>query len=256
MAARREMCAADLSCGGLRCPNHQSERRAAASAPGGAQLEPAAGRPGRTMRNAVITTPSDAAQKRDFVGQAAAIATVAAGLGHRMQCRCVLTDRRRTRANYVVAMDADHVAIDRLYRALRANASANILPLVFNVTDPSPGLGWRNLERKRLVERGRPDLVLALALIHHVVIGGNIPMAEFLHWLSDLGGDPGYRVRDARRPDGRDALAQQRGPLRRLPPGCIRARACGCGLPSCGGSTLGSGTRVMYHARPISTTAS
>ena len=45
------------------------------------------------------------------------------------------------------------------------------------------------MERKRIDERGRPDLVLALALIHHVVIGGNIPMAEFVQWLRDLGGE-------------------------------------------------------------------
>jgi hypothetical protein len=45
------------------------------------------------------------------------------------------------------------------------------------------------MERKRIDERGRPDLVLALALIHHVVIGGNIPLAEFVQWLRDVGGD-------------------------------------------------------------------
>jgi ribosomal protein L11 methylase PrmA len=93
------------------------------------------------------------------------------------------------RARYVVAMDGDHVAIDRLYRALKADRVPNILPLVVNIADPSPNLGWRNMERKRIDERGRPDLVLALALIHHVVIGANIPLAEFVQWLFDLGGD-------------------------------------------------------------------
>ena len=86
-------------------------------------------------------------------------------------------------------MDADHLAIDKLYQALKTERVPNILPLIVNVTDPSPNLGWRNMERKRIDERGRPDLVLALALIHHVVIGGNIPMAEFVQWLRDLGGD-------------------------------------------------------------------
>ena len=93
------------------------------------------------------------------------------------------------RAKYVVAMDADHLAIDKLYQALKSERVTNILPLIVNVTDPSPNLGWRNMERKRIDERGRPDLVLALALIHHVVIGGNIPMAEFVQWLRDLGGE-------------------------------------------------------------------
>ena len=74
-------------------------------------------------------------------------------------------------------------------RRSRPRSVTNILPLIVNVTDPSPNLGWRNMERKRIDERGRPDLVLTLALIHHVVIGGNIPMAEFVQWLRDLGGE-------------------------------------------------------------------
>jgi hypothetical protein len=52
-----------------------------------------------------------------------------------------------------------------------------------NIVDPSPALGWRGLERRPLLERGRPDLTLALALIHHVSIAGNVPVAEFLDWL-------------------------------------------------------------------------
>ena len=54
-------------------------------------------------------------------------------------------------------------------------------------TDPSPGLGWRQQERKAFTERERPDLVLALALIHHVVITANIPLPEFVAWLAGLG---------------------------------------------------------------------
>ncbi len=90
-------------------------------------------------------------------------------------------------ANTVVAMDADALAIERLYRKLKGEANRTILPLVMNVADPSPNLGWRGLERKGLVERGRPDLVLCLALIHHVVISANIPMRDFVAWLAGLG---------------------------------------------------------------------
>jgi hypothetical protein len=57
------------------------------------------------------------------------------------------------------------------------------------VTDPSPGLGWRGEERVPLARRGTPDLTLCLALIHHVVIAGNIPLAEFVNWIAGLGGD-------------------------------------------------------------------
>ena len=61
-----------------------------------------------------------------------------------------------------------------------------ILPLVSNAADPSPGLGWRGAERRPLEARGRPDMVLALALVHHVAIGANVPLAEVVSWLRSL----------------------------------------------------------------------
>lgn len=84
----------------------------------------------------------------------------------------------------VVATDIDHVAVERLY--LNKDTPANILPLVQNVADPSPNWGWRNTERGDLQSRSKPDLVLCLALIHHVVITANIPLAEFVDWLAGL----------------------------------------------------------------------
>jgi hypothetical protein len=86
-------------------------------------------------------------------------------------------------ADYVVAMDADSLVVDRLYRALRNENETRILPLAVNIVDAPPALGWRGQERRPLLERGRPDLTLALALIHHVSIAGNVPVAEFLDWL-------------------------------------------------------------------------
>jgi hypothetical protein len=61
------------------------------------------------------------------------------------------------------------------------------LPLIGNIADPSPNMGWRGLERKTLQERGKPDLTLCLALIHHIVITANIPLKEFIDWLASLG---------------------------------------------------------------------
>jgi len=90
-------------------------------------------------------------------------------------------------ADYVVAMDADHMAVDRLYRDLRQHQSNSVLPLVNNLADPSPNIGWRNLERKRLPERGQPELALCLALIHHTTISANIPVGDFVDWLAGLG---------------------------------------------------------------------
>lgn len=89
-------------------------------------------------------------------------------------------------APLVLAMDLDHFAVERLYREIMEKDLGGILPLVQNIADPSPNWGWRNRERVDLQTRAQPDLLLCLALIHHVVISANVPMAEFVDSLSDL----------------------------------------------------------------------
>jgi SAM-dependent methyltransferase len=87
-------------------------------------------------------------------------------------------------ADYVVAMDSDAQVIEVLYQKLKAEKADRVLPLVANVADFSSGLGWLGQERKALVDRGRPDLILCLALVHHVAIRSNIPLEEWVRWLS------------------------------------------------------------------------
>lgn len=87
----------------------------------------------------------------------------------------------------VVAMDADRGTVERLYLEEKKRGENRILPLVVDLTDPSPGLGWRSRERRPVWERGRPDLVLALALVHHLVLGANVQMAEVVEWLAQVG---------------------------------------------------------------------
>ena len=106
-----------------------------------------------------------------------------------MQCRCVFTYcRRATRTTWSRSTPIMSRSIGSIERS-GESTSGTFCRSGLQRHRPVSWLGWRNLERKRLIERGRPDLVLALALVHHVVIGGNIPMAEFLHWLSELGGE-------------------------------------------------------------------
>jgi hypothetical protein len=86
-------------------------------------------------------------------------------------------------ADYVVAVDFDELVIDALYLKLRDLGVGNVLPLVMNLVDPSPGLGWRNGERTSFAARARPDLVLSLALVHHLAIAANVPLPEVVAWL-------------------------------------------------------------------------
>ena len=60
-------------------------------------------------------------------------------------------------ADLVVAVDSDRVVVDSLYRALKTDGERAIVPLVVDLADPSPAIGWDNAERKTLLDRGRPD---------------------------------------------------------------------------------------------------
>jgi SAM-dependent methyltransferase len=92
-------------------------------------------------------------------------------------------------SDYVISLDGDFNAIERLYRREKKKSDSNILPLVMNLSNISPNQGWRGRERMSLEERGRPDLVVCLALIHHMVISANIPLAEYIEWLHSLGAE-------------------------------------------------------------------
>lgn len=88
-------------------------------------------------------------------------------------------------ADYVVAMDADPLVIDRLYGALKTEKSAKILPLYVDMSDAGGGVGWRGHERPGIFDRGRPDIVLYLAVIHHLAITFNVPVAAQIDMLAD-----------------------------------------------------------------------
>lgn len=90
-------------------------------------------------------------------------------------------------AEYVVAVESEHPVADALYRQLRQEGERRVLPLVMDLADPSPGIGWRSRERAGFERRGHADAVLALALVHHLAIGRNVPLPEVLDWLAGLG---------------------------------------------------------------------
>lgn len=90
-------------------------------------------------------------------------------------------------ARHVVAVESDHAVTDTLYRRLRDEGDRRILPLVMDLADPSPGGGWRGTERASFAGRAGADAVLALALVHHLAIGRNVPLPEVVDWLAGLG---------------------------------------------------------------------
>lgn len=75
-----------------------------------------------------------------------------------------------------LAFDIDPAAVDLNYQEAARKKETHILPLVLDLTNPSPSLGWQNKERMSLMERGPADAVMALALIHHLAISNNVPL--------------------------------------------------------------------------------
>ena len=87
----------------------------------------------------------------------------------------------------VLAFDIDPAAAERNYRQLRGEGRADILPLILDIANPSPGIGWAGRERRSLLDRADPDIVLALALVHHLAISRNVPLPMVLGLFADLG---------------------------------------------------------------------
>ena len=86
-----------------------------------------------------------------------------------------------------VAFDIDPGAVQQNYALVKTNKEKNMLPLIMDLTNPSPGLGWQNTERDSMEARGPVDLVMALALIHHLAISNNVPLEKVAEYLRTLG---------------------------------------------------------------------
>ena len=79
------------------------------------------------------------------------------------------------------------MAVEKNFNSL-SKQKKRILPLVIDLTNPSAGIGWGNLERKSFLERCESvDLVLALALVHHLAIGNNLPFGHIAEVFKGLG---------------------------------------------------------------------
>lgn len=86
-----------------------------------------------------------------------------------------------------LAWDSDPAAVEKNYLQCRAEGEPCLLPLVLDLANPSPSLGWAQRERASLLGRGPADVVLALALVHHLAIGGNVPLEQVARFFSECG---------------------------------------------------------------------
>ncbi len=85
---------------------------------------------------------------------------------------------------FTLSLDIDPVAVEKNYNLCKNEKEKNILPLIFDLTNPSPAIGWGNNERLSLYERGPVDTVFALALIHHLAISNNLPFSKIAKFFS------------------------------------------------------------------------
>lgn len=88
-------------------------------------------------------------------------------------------------AVHATGIDFDYNAISDAYNMTKKN-NINFLPLLMSLSDPSPNQGWNQNERKGFAERFKSNALIALALEHHLIIGKNIPISDFIKWIVSL----------------------------------------------------------------------
>jgi len=87
----------------------------------------------------------------------------------------------------VVAIDTDERSIGRLW-SLANRDRLNILPLVVDLINPTPALGWRNKENDSFLSRAdrKFDFTIMLAVVHHLLIDGGIEISEILSLVRNI----------------------------------------------------------------------
>ena len=88
------------------------------------------------------------------------------------------------RGAFTASFDIDPVAVQKNYLQSKNKGEENILPLLLDLTNPSPGIGWENTERASLIKRGPAETAFALALIHHMAISNNLPFSKIANFFS------------------------------------------------------------------------
>jgi hypothetical protein len=136
-----------------------------------------------------LYSPQQLAQKNVFVSEALAIARprttldVGANEGH-------FSFLAAGAGSSVVAIDSDPAVAGAIYREA-SERKLDVLPLVVDLTRPTPASGWRNQENASFLDRarGRFDLVMMLAVLHHMLVTERIPLEDLLDLTAELTAD-------------------------------------------------------------------
>lgn len=133
-----------------------------------------------------IYSSEQLAQKEAFAAEALAVARpqnvldVGANEGH-------FSFLAAKRGAAVVAIDSDAAVAGSIWRRARRE-QAPVLPLVVDLTRPTPAMGWRNQECASFLDRARGsfDMVMMLAVLHHIVVTERVPLEEVFALAAEI----------------------------------------------------------------------
>lgn len=139
---------------------------------------------GEYANNTSYAAP-EAAAKHDLVKEA--VAAIKPGLLYDIGCNTgdYSKSALEAGAGKVIGFDFDHGALEIAFKRAQLE-QLDLLPLWLDAANPSPSQGWGEAERMGLSKRAKPDALLALAFIHHIAIGRNVPLDMAVDWLLSL----------------------------------------------------------------------
>lgn len=150
-------------------------------------------------------------------------------------------------AALVLAADGDPMAVERCYHRLQSGGEVGVHPLLVDLTNPAGAQGWDHSEWPSLAERGPFGAVLALALVHHLAIGNNVPLEGVARMLSRLGSDVIIEWVPKDDPQARRLLSAREDIFDRYDAEHLRAAFSAVGLREAQRAPVGESGRTLYR---------
>lgn len=89
-----------------------------------------------------------------------------------------------SRAKLVISADSDPICTEICYHLSKKEGVTNLLPLTIDILNPAPATGFANSEHSSFTDSLKCSTIVALALLHHLRIRGNLPFSRFLEWAA------------------------------------------------------------------------